>query len=94
MVGLASHAERVHQFHESGVHYRRRLREAILKHDNPYREDAAHQLERDLDRLLMEAANLAREPLLVHMVKLTEAAAMFSQLTPRVYPDPKEGSKS
>lgn len=51
----------------------------------------AADLEVLFEHLLVECANLAREPLLHHMSKITEAAAMLTP-SPFMYPDPRKGA--
>lgn len=88
MNGLDSLAEREKRFLERVQGYRERLRRL---------EDvrtAAYALERDFDYLLMEAANLAREPLVRHMALAMQHAAALSPSPFQLYPDPKKGAES
>lgn len=102
MVGLASdklsnQAQQEQRFHMSVVDYRARLRDAVRDAGSltlQQEDERAAELERDLDHLLMQAANLAREPLLRHMSKVMEAAAMLSPSPLRIYPDPRKGAES
>ena len=100
MVGLASD-NRVDRdaeiFHARMVEYRKRLRSAVADAGSLTLEQEdrlAYELERDLDDLLMRCANLAREPMLRHMAKAMEAAAVLAPMPLRVYPDPKKGAES
>lgn len=80
--GLDSAKRREEIFLERLGSFRRRMRNATLSHADAigFREREVIALERDLDGLLMEAANLAREPMLRHMVKITEATLLASPL--------------
>lgn len=91
MTGLDN---RENRFLERVREYRKRMRECVRR---PYeiaenREVDADELERDLDGLLMEAANLAREPMLRHMSKAMEAAATLAPSPFTTYPDPRKGA--
>lgn len=94
---LPNRVQQEQRFHMSVVDYRRRLRDAV-RDAGSYtleQEDAlAIELERDLDHLLMQAANLAREPILRHMATVLGAVASFAPSPLRVYPDPKQGASS
>lgn len=94
VTGLDNLAEREEAFILRLQGFRAQLRDELLA--VPRGAQRAAELERDLDGLLMEAANLAREPMLRHMAKITEAATTLS-LTPRmhvVYPDPRKGAEA
>lgn len=81
--------DRADHFHTMLVHYRRKLRDAV-RDAGSYtleQEDAlAIELERDLDHLLMQAANLAREPLVKHMAAAMQCAVALVPNPLQVYP--------
>ena len=96
VTGLDNLAERERRFLERVEEYRRRQRELATASGlrAEVKQQGARDLEVMLDQLLLDCANLAREPMLRHMAKITEAAATLS-LTPRmhvVYPDPRKGA--
>lgn len=97
VTGLDKERDRADHFHTMLVHYRRKLRDAV-RDAGSYtleQEDAlAIELERDLDSLMMQCANLAREPILRHMATVLEAVDSFAPSPLRVYPDPKQGASS
>ena len=84
--------EREERFLERVQEYRERIRR--LHDDGVTVPGVAYTLERDFDALLMEAANLAREPLLRHMSKAMEGAAALAPRPFVQYPDPKKGAES
>lgn len=94
---LPNRVQQEQRFHMSVVDYRRRLRDAVRDAGSltlQQEDERAAELERDLDHLLMQAANLAREPILRHMATVLEAVASFAPSPLRVYPDPKQGASS
>lgn len=76
--------------------FRSRMREAILHPaaGDGFRAREARDLEINLDHLLMQCANIAREPMLRHMSKIAEAAAVLAPSPLVIYPDPKKGASS
>ena len=78
------------QIKPSGDEFRRRYAGELAEHVGPM---TAATFERELDYLLLAMANLAREPLMVHLRKLAEVSLIYP-LPLRQYPDPKEGAKS
>lgn len=97
MTGLSSdNAAQEQRFLQRVQEYRERLRNAV-EHPHSiaaHRHREARDLEIDLDHLLMEAANLAREPLLRHMAVITQCAAALVPSPFVTYPDPKKGAES
>lgn len=94
---LPNRVQQEQRFHMSVVDYRRRLRDAV-RDAGSYtleQEDAlAIELERDLDHLLMQADNLAREPLVKHMATAMQHAVALVPNPMQVYPDPRKGAES
>lgn len=94
---LPNRVQQEQRFHMSVVDYRRRLRDAV-RDAGSYtleQEDAlAIELERDLDHLLMQAANLARESLVKHMAAAMQCAVSLVPNPMQVYPDPRKGAES
>ena len=82
--------EREERFLERVQEFRERIRR--LDDAGATAPGVAFTLERDLDALLMEAANLAREPLLRYMSKAMEAAAALAPSPFVQYPDPRKGA--
>lgn len=97
VTGLGKERDRADHFHTMLVHYRRKLRDAV-RDAGSYtleQEDAvAIELERDLDSLMMQCANLAREPLVKHMATAMQHAVALVPNPMQVYPDPRKGAES
>jgi hypothetical protein len=101
MVGLAQDADRsadrMDRFHEQLALYRKRLRDSVTDSGAFTLRESEHQalvLERELDNLLMQAADLAREPLQRHMAMAMamQHAVSLAPSLPTVYPEPRKGA--
>lgn len=71
-----------------------RYREHIRYYNADPLQFNGYEMERDLDALLMEAANLARIQVLEYSTRIAEAGMALAPRTSIIYPDPKKGASS